>query len=381
MEVALSGEQPGALAASGVVTVAPGPRAGLWRLTPRDLVGTARLADVELHIRPKTPIARLLFLLGYARQPGRWHHEQVHAGESRDLVPALAYAFVRAADRALRKGVLQGYREIEEALPVVRGRIREADQLRLRYGLMLPVEVRYDDYTTDIAENQIVRAASERLLRLPDLPGDVRAGLRRILARLRGVSALTPGAPLPTWSATRLNARYRVALGLAELALRSTSYELDDGTEVRVDGLLVNVADVFEDFVTAAFDETLTAAYGGRCHPQDPRHSLDRARRIALRPDLVWDRPDDGGRLAPAAVIDAKYKTSTPNEDLYQMLAYCTALGLSRGHLVYAASEHPARQHRVRRADVEIVQHVIHLDRTPGEMLGEVTTVVDAIVG
>lgn len=220
VEVALSGELPGVLAASGVVTVAPGPRAGLWRLAARDLVGAARIGDVELHIRPKTPITRLLFLLGYARQPGRWQHEQVHVGEHRDLVPALAHAFVRAAERALRPGVLQGYQEVEEALPVVRGRIREADQLRLRYGLMLPVEVRYDDYTTDIAENQIVRAASERLLRLLDLPGNVRAGLRRILARLHGVSALTPGAPLPTWSANRLNTRYRVALGLAELALR-----------------------------------------------------------------------------------------------------------------------------------------------------------------
>ena len=45
-------------------------------------------------------------------------------------------------------------------------------------------------------------------------------------------------------------------------------------------------------------------------------------------------------RERPRAVIDAKYKAEKPagypNADLYQMLAYCTALRLSDGHLVYA---------------------------------------------
>ncbi len=58
--------------------------------------------------------------------------------------------------------MLRGYREVEEALPVVRGRIREAGQIRRRYGFPLPVEVRYDDYTVDIAENRPLLAASAR---------------------------------------------------------------------------------------------------------------------------------------------------------------------------------------------------------------------------
>jgi 5-methylcytosine-specific restriction enzyme subunit McrC len=39
-------------------------------------------------------------------------------------------------------------------------------------------------------------------------------------------------------------------------------------------------------------------------------------------------------------VVDAKYKTSNgysdARTDLYQLTAYCTALGLKTGHLVYA---------------------------------------------
>ena len=52
---------------------------------------------------------------------------------------------------------------------------------------------------------------------------------------------------------------------------------------------------------------------------------------------------------AAAAVIDANYKAEKPagdpNADLYQLLAYCTVLGLPVGHLVYArGNANPARQ-------------------------------------
>lgn len=51
----------------------------------------------------------------------------------------------------------------------MRGRIREADQLRRRFGRALPAEIRYDDFTTDIAENRILPTAVDRMLALPSI--------------------------------------------------------------------------------------------------------------------------------------------------------------------------------------------------------------------
>ncbi len=78
-----------------------------------------------------------------------------------------------------------------------------------------------------------------------------------------------------------------------------------------------------------------------------------------MKPDLVWYRASgDVG-----AVIDAKYKAEKPSgfpyADLYQMLAYCTALGLDTGHLVYAKGNEPAVQHQVRNAGTRILQHAV----------------------
>jgi 5-methylcytosine-specific restriction enzyme subunit McrC len=381
-EEELTTGQAAALSAAQVVRVAPGPRPGLWSLRDNGLVGAARVGPVhdaiEVRIEPKLPIDRLFFLLGYARKPRGWRQEDVAAEQRDDLLPALAYAFARAAERALRQGVLLGYVEIEEALPVIRGRMCEADQIRRRYGLPLPVEVRYDDFTVDIAENRLLLAAALRLLALPGVPPQTRRLLRHLLLRLDGVERLTPGRPLPAWTPTRLNTRYHTALGIAELVLRGASYELSDGTTMRVDGLLLEMWRVFEDFVTVGLTEALRP-YGGRVGLQDTRHHLDQAGRVQLRPDLVYYTPSGEA----CGVADAKYKVEKEDRahqaDLYQMLAYCTAMKLSQGHLIYAAGATAPATHVVREAGIEIVCHALDLGRPAEELLSELQNIADRL--
>lgn len=378
-EEELTAAQAAALSAAQVVRVAPGPRPGLWSVRDNGLVGAARIGPVhdavEVRIAPKIPIDRLFFLLGYARRPRGWRQEDVAAARRDDLLPALAYAFARVAERALRQGVLLGYVEIEEALPVLRGRIREADQIRRWYGFPVPVEVRYDDFTVDIAENRLLLAATLRLLGLPGVPPQTRKLLRHLLLRLDGVERLTPGRPPPVWTPTRLNTRYHTALGIAELVLRGASYELADGTTVRVDGLLLEMWRVFEDFVTVGLTEALRP-YGGRVALQDTRHHLDQAGRVQLRPDLVYYTPSG----ETWGVVDAKYKIEkTDRADLYQMLAYCTAMKLNQGHLIYAAGATAPATHIVREAGTEIVCHALNLGYPADELLTELVNVADRL--
>ena len=135
---------------------------------------------------------------------------------------------------------------------------------------------------------------------------------------------------------------------------------------VAINGFLLDMPKLFEDFVTTASREALTPTYGGRVAAQ-ARNYFDQAGQVVLRPDIVWKI-----RGSAVAVIDAKYKAEKPagypNADLYQLLAYCTILGLRNGHLVYAkGNEDPAR-HVVRRSDVEISCSALDLGLTP-EML------------
>ncbi|WP_067069021.1 McrC family protein [Carbonactinospora thermoautotrophica] len=373
---ALTDAQAAALAASGVVRVSR-RRSGTWEVEPCGKVGVARVAGVEIRITPKIPIRRLLFLIGYARDQGGWRDEDVELADFPDLVPAAAHAFARQAERALAGGVLQGYRTVDDALPVVRGRIRQRDQVR-RWGLPAPVEVSYDDFSVDIAENQLLRTAASELLALPGVPAAVRTRLRAIAHRLALATPLRRGRPLPAWRPTRLNARYHHAVRLAELVLRGRSFDQDWPGTVRVNGFLFDMVKVFEDFVTVALAEALRP-YGGRCKAQARLH-LTRERRVLLKPDLVWYATGD----RPAAVVDAKYKaertSGVPQQDLYQMLAYCTALGLPRGHLVYAKGQQPELTHHVRNSGVELVQHALDLEQDLPGLRGQVARIAEAIV-
>ncbi|MCY4424699.1 MAG: hypothetical protein OXC06_16685, partial [Acidimicrobiaceae bacterium] len=82
------------------------------------------------------------------------------------LPDVLAIALASEAQRAFACGLLHGYRMEEDALQTIRGRIRLEDQMRRRPGFMLPVEVRYDEFTDDILENRLVKAAASRLSRM-----------------------------------------------------------------------------------------------------------------------------------------------------------------------------------------------------------------------
>lgn len=364
------------LAATGIIQVRMTEPPGWWEVSAGTQVGVVTVDGVQVMIQPKIDINRLVFLMGYARRPSWWRDERVRLDADADLPEALGEAFVRLAKRALDQGLLKGYITVEETSPVLRGRIREADQLRRHWGRGIPLEIRYDDYTVDIAENRLLLAATEKLLRAPRVGVSRRASLQRLRLQLADVASPVRGAVRPAWTASRLNARYVPALEVAELILDGRSFEQRVGN-VLVTGYLFNMATIFEDFVTVGLREALKP-FGGRSWLQYPTY-LDEGEKIAIRPDFVWL---DQGR--PRMVADAKYKAEKPSgfpqADLYQMLAYCTVLGLRVGHLVYAKGNEDAREHVVQRAGVRIVTHTLDLDAAPRELLDSLSTLAQKMV-
>ena len=231
------------------VTVTPTVgRPDCYDLTARSIVGAVDLDDLSICIRPKLPVGRLVALMAYAA-------DAVHLTESFDfrehseLVEAVAAALAHEARRAFRRGLLHGYRATEEALPTVRGRIRFDAQVRRRFGLAPPVEVRYDDFTADITANRLVKAAVARLGRMRIHWRRNRADLRLMAAVLADVGHVEyRPAAVPTVAFDRLNRHYRRVVALARLVLQGSAFEADRG-DVRAPGFLVDMNRLFEQFV------------------------------------------------------------------------------------------------------------------------------------
>lgn len=367
--VALTAAEHLALQGLGLVTVAPTLSPGLYDIATARRVGAVTVGERQIIVRPKiADLNRLLFLIGYAKDPTIWRDEYVDLAGDDELLPGIAEAFSRLASRAVEQGVLQGYRTVRDTLPVLRGRLLAGEQMTRIYGLPVPVAVEYDDFTVDIAENQLLLAAALRLLTVPRISEIARRRLQRLRQALADVSVLSRGGALPRWQPSRLNTRYHSALRLAETVLAAESFEHHVG-ELRVSGYLFDMWRIFEDFVTVSLTEAL-ATSGWRCEQQAALH-LDDERQVPMRPDLLCRKHG-----VPVAVIDAKYKAERydgfPNADLYQMLAYCTVLGLGAGHLVYAKGNEPVSVHTVRRSDIVIHCHALDLALQPAELLKQI---------
>ncbi len=368
-ELPLSVSQGRLLAASGVVSAVPSPyQPGTWLIAPAGKVGAARIGDVTVHIRPKVEIARLLFLLGYSCYAADWRADTVPVASATDLVPVIAQALWRQTERAIQQGLLPGYVVVEESSQVLRGRLRESAQLHAHHGLPLPLEIRHDEFTLDIPENQILRTACARMLSVPRVDAESARMLRRLLREFGDVSEIARGAPVPVWTPSRLNIRYQPALRLASLVLSATSVEHGAGN-VAVNGFLLDMPALFEQFVTVALREALVADFGGRVEDQ-VQYYFDHAGQVVLRPDIVWKVSGSA-----VAVVDAKYKAEKPagypNADLYQLLAYCTVLGLPVGHLVYARGNAEPSRHVVRQSGIEILCHAVDLSLEPDLLIGQ----------
>ncbi|MCY4109973.1 MAG: hypothetical protein OXG11_13220 [Chloroflexi bacterium] len=359
------------------IEVAPTQGAqGLYDLTPGSWIGALSSGSLAVEIRPKISLDRVMFLISYALDPKRWRDTGFDFGVEDSLVEAVVPGFMRQVRRAFRRGVLQGYRVEEDALATVRGRIRFDDQIRHRFGIAPPIEVRYDEFTEDIDPNRLIKAAIRRLRRMPLRSQSARNLLREFDGALASVSAVEYHlARLPAITWTPLNSHYRPAVELAKLILQSCSFELRHG-RVRSTSFLVDMNRVFEDFVVTALREALgltmhTLRQGATLH-------LDRANQIDVRPDLSWW---EAGRYR--FVGDVKYKRLDAGEikhaDLYQLLSYAIAADLPRALLIYASEKRERSEHEIVHVGKELTITTLDLEGTPDEILGQIGRLAEQI--
>lgn len=364
--------------ASAYLTVAPHPDAGIWRVTAHHYVGTLVVDDIRILIRPKIRPENLFLLLEVGLPEWAWREEVFDYHTHSDLLSSLVSFFVRTVETTLARGLFRSYREQNEDLNTIRGRIDFGRQLT-RARLPLPVACRYEEFTADVDENRYLKAAVRRSLRVAGVPVVDRRRLMGQLVDMEEVSdAAVRGDDLDRITFTRLNEHYRPALGLARLILDHLTL-VDQRDATTASSFMVDMNDLFERFVT----ERLRRALHGRLavEAQAGAH-LDTKRRVRLRPDLVFRRP---GSADPVYVGDIKYKVADDamgrNADYYQLLAYATALDLPEGVLIYCRTDggRPAAEITVRHSGKRLAVRALDLTGPPAEVAEEIECLADWI--
>jgi len=349
---------------------------GWFDVTPQSWVGAVRTPTLAVVIRPKLAIDRLLFLVSYGLDPDRWKSlDEFDLDRASCIVEAIVPTFVHHVRQAVRRGLLQQYRTEEDSLPVLRGRLDLNRHVSKRFCLAPPVDVTFDDFTADHLLHRLIKAALPRLERMPLRSLYARRLLHATLPLFHTVSVVSfHRHQVPEVPYSRLTRHYRPAVELARLILQNTTFDQQHG-DVGATSFLLDMNAVFETFLYEALKEELGVAYG---FERNRRITLDIDGRVSMRPDLCWS--DGQGAVF---VGDAKYKALKPrgyeHGDIYQLLAYTTALNVPQGLLVYANGEGAAGRYIVRHGNRTLEVMWVSLDGHPAAVLASVKTVADRV--
>jgi len=245
------------------------------------------------------------------------------------LLEILIRLFSEKLVDVVRQGMPRNYVERADDLPVMRGRLNTMRQFTSLAAEPSRLACRYDALTSEIALNQIMKAAVTQLTRVARTSDNQRR-LRELAFAYADIANI-PVAAL-RWDQVvldRTNSRWKELLNLARLLLgqrfQTTSAGGSNGFS-----LLFEMNTLFEEYVSRMLKRALADTdlrvinQGGRlyCLETDDRRGL-----FQTKPDILVKRGD-----LVVQVIDTKWKRISvriedPKQgvsqgDVYQMMAY-----------------------------------------------------------
>ena len=367
-------------------------RQGL-RVRTRSWVGVVRLPTVEIRVVPKVTgdLIGLVRLLEYASGLDaltRLGEDATLEASGDSLLELFVLLFVEATERVLRRGLLSGYVEREDDLPIVRGRILGDRQVLERFGQLDRIICRFDELEHDVIENQLLTAA----LRVASLRV-TSVALQRRISRLRGVlepicdtDQLDLAGARTAVTYNRLNAHYETAHQLGWLLFDALGIDdLFAPGETRSFSFLLNMNQLFERFVTRAIEQILPVARY-RVTSQIPFKSVvwnvsSQRPHASIIPDVVVERR---GESDCRVAIDAKYKLyderGFDQGDIYQTFLYAFAFGATgrvpTSLLLYpATADEPKRTRlRIRRLSGGVGADIVSIGLPVAALLNELTS-------
>ncbi len=349
----------------GRLELLPTRRRNKYRLMATGHVGVVVADTFRVVIRPKIPLRNLYHLVDPdVALPAET--DTVAATPGDEILTFLAGQFASRLRERVAAGLQRGYAEREHQGPVLQGRLDVSAQLRDAGAHKGQLHSHLDDFTTDVACNQVLRATVERLSASPLVADGTAAELRQTLpcfAEVRDV-AITP-ALLDAACADRTAEAYRPLLDLCRLLLGGLGLHEKVGT-LSAPAFLLDMEQVFERYVTRGVQAAFPAGKRASACVQKSysfHHAVAGQPDLLVRPDVTVER---GGK--PYLLVDAKWKRTAgprvPTADVYQMLAYAAGLGVGRVVLVYPGKRDRVWEYELLHAPVRVEVRTLRVTGT-----------------
>jgi 5-methylcytosine-specific restriction enzyme subunit McrC len=233
---------------SGKISIRRTLRGPSYVLNPNQFVGVVPLPSGKLlESQPKIPVRNLFYMLAIAFQLPPFRQEVAMLERLDQILEFVANFFAELVEERIGNGLYRWYVEREDDLFSIRGRINIIEDLRRNHIIRQRTHCRYDEFTWDIPENQIVRQVSQILSGWQFLP-QTRFRLGQIDRRLDEVTRTHFSArDVAKIHYHRLNEDYRPIHQLCRLFLEGASLSEEAGV-FSFRAFLIDMNKLFEKF-------------------------------------------------------------------------------------------------------------------------------------
>jgi len=313
-----------------------------YQLRALDTVGSLPLSGGGgVRVVPKVATDNLLRLLEMAYDvPVRHLAGEAPVATIDDLFDRLTTRLAHLVIARVRRGLSKEYRDHEERLPYVRGRL-DTSRFVARAD-PTAFDCAFDEHTSDMHDNRVLRWTLHHIGRASTL----RSTTRRLTAR--ALYALGPDITLQTISPAeavqatydRLRYDYRPMHLLCRLLLENAGPATRAGDR-SLTPLVVHMPTLFERLVATVLGPMLPTDLVLKTHE---RAELAGTHGVRLDIDLVVR---DRATGTPLLVLDTKYKdvTTPSKDDFNQAVTYAVSLGAPAAALVYPTVAPPYAVH------------------------------------
>jgi len=317
----------------------------------RGYCGVIQLGDLTLEILPKIHGTEsdpgkartlLIRMLAAVQKLSLYSMDTANLSfQQHVLLDVFILSFVEKLQNLLRQGMIHSYIRQENNLPVIRGKIDIAQQIKHNLCNQHRTFCKYDEFISDNLPNRIIKVTLTFLLRF------ARSTLvQQLLEQLCGIFAdVSYVFPSETdWELLhfdRTNEDWEEILKQCRWFLNGMNPDVISGREQSI-CLLFAMNILFEEYIAIELKKAIADKYDVLAQKPQKKllNNIDGQKLFTMKPDIYVKDKLNG---KPTAILDTKWKLLSGDEkkmgvsqaDLYQMYTYAGSYDVAKVMLLY----------------------------------------------
>jgi 5-methylcytosine-specific restriction enzyme subunit McrC len=334
-----------------------------WNITARSFVGRIELPDAMIEIHPKVPIPMILewLTVAYDLRSLEWSQENTSYSSILGDVEWIVKCFILECRMIYSIGLRKGYVPIHEITGSVKGQWKPNTTFALWLKNDYRFDCQYDEFTTWMIENQCIYEGLLDMKKGTYHDGTIRQDMIS-LSNIFGAEAHTKSSlshrnsteekvdRLNQIPMTRLNIHYKKAFNWLNLYWKGTTLSFEQGN-LYAKCFVLDMNELFELYLGKRLESALHKENVEVIFQKHDR--LAEGGKIKIIPDIILRN-----HVGKEIVVDTKYKLRkderSVNDNVFQILAYMTAMKAESGILLYAIG--PERKDKIRHTEKTIYQ-------------------------